>query len=159
MKAAKAAIEPLGLVPLDEGDARLMAPADRDALRAFKAPKKPEYVLTASIDGITLLRRALRELLEAKDVGRKWFTDADPPSHTIFDRGRLIGLWEYDVENESIAWTTFVPPDAALKKAVARMEEFVRTQLGDARSFSLDSPKSRAPRIEALRQSRDREKV
>ncbi len=153
VKAAKAAIEPLGLVPLDEGDPRLMAPADRDALRAFKAPKKPEYVLTASIDGITLLRRSLRELLEAKDVGRKWFTDADPPSHTIFDRGRLIGLWEYDVENESIAWTTFVPPDAALKKAVARMEEFVRTQLGDARSFSLDSPKSRAPRIEALRKA------
>jgi len=27
----------------------------------------------------------------------------------------------------------------------------VREDLGDARSFSLDSPKSRAPKIEALR--------
>jgi hypothetical protein len=31
------------------------------------------------------------------------------------------------------------------------MEEFVRGELGDARSFSLDSPKSRVPRIQELR--------
>jgi hypothetical protein len=30
-------------------------------------------------------------------------------------------------------------------------EHFVRDQLGDARSFSLDSPKSREPKIKALR--------
>jgi len=29
----------------------------------------------------------------------------------------------------------------------------VRERLGDARSFSLDSPKSRVPRIEALRKA------
>jgi hypothetical protein len=162
VKAAKAAIAPLGLVPLDEGDERLISPADRDALRAFKTPKKPIYSLVASIDGLTLLRRALSELLDVKDLGRKMFTDkgyqtgsslADLPSHGIFDRGRLIGLWEFDVPRESIAWTAFVEPDAALKKTVARMEEFVRSDLGDARSFSLDSPKSRAPRVEALRKS------
>jgi hypothetical protein len=44
-----------------------------------------------------------------------------------------------------------VPRDKALEKAVKEMEAFVREDLGDARSFSLDSPKSRAPRIEALR--------
>ena len=162
VKAAKTAIAPLGLVALDEGDERLLFPADRDALRAFKAPKKPVYALVASIDGVTLLRRALSELLDAKDLGKNMFTDkgyqagsalADLPSHGIFDRGRLIGLWEYDVSSESIAWMAFVQPDTALKKAVARMEEYVRTQLGDARSFSLDSPKSRTPRIEALRKA------
>jgi hypothetical protein len=31
------------------------------------------------------------------------------------------------------------------------MEEYVTSQLGDARSFSLDSPQSRRPRIDALR--------
>jgi hypothetical protein len=36
---------------------------------------------------------------------------------------------------------------------VARAEQYVREGLGDARSFSLDSPKSRAPRIEALRKA------
>jgi len=102
VKAAKAAIAPLGLVSLDEGDERMIFPADRDALRAFKIPKKPAYALVATIDGLTLLRRAIAELLDEKDLERKMFTEkglvagsglADLPSHGIFDRGRLIGLW------------------------------------------------------------------
>ena len=162
VKGAKAAIAPLGLVPLDEGDERMMFPGDRDLLRAFKVPRKPAYALVASIDGLSLLRRALAELLDEKDLGRKMFTEKGflpaagltcLPSHGIFDRGRLIGLWEYDLPGESVVWSAFVEPDAALKKSVAGMEEFVRTQLGDARSFSLDSPKSRVPRVEALRKA------
>jgi hypothetical protein len=148
VKAAKAAVEPLGLVLLDEGGDRLMFPADRDALRRFKIPKKPAYTLVASIDGIALLRRALSELMDG--THKMLAGKPDLPSHAIFDRGRLIGLWEYDVPRESIAWTAFLPPDAALKNCVARMEDFVRTQLGDARSFSLDTPKSRTPRIQAI---------
>ncbi len=31
------------------------------------------------------------------------------------------------------------------------MEAFIRDELGDMRSFSLDSPASRKPRIEAIR--------
>ena len=75
------------------------------------------------------------------------------PSHAIFDRGRLVGLWEYDTTAESIAWTAFVAKNRDLEKAAERTEHYVRTQLGDARSFSLDSPKSRAQRIEALRKA------
>lgn len=159
VKAAKAAIEPLGLVPIPAGGDRMMFPADRDALYSFKVPKHPVYALVSGLDGLTLLRRALGELMTEEDLGRKMFTNqagtrlSDLPSHGIFDRGRLIGLWEYDVPRQSVAWTAFIPPDAALKKAVSRMEEFVRTQLGDAKSFSLDSPKSRAPRVEALRKA------
>jgi len=48
---------------------------------------------------------------------------------------------------------SFVKKDKTLKLAVTRTEAFVRDQLGDARSFSLDSPKSRAPRITALRKA------
>ena len=44
--------------------------------------------------------------------------------------------------------------DKALDAAVKKTEAYVRDQLGDARSFSLDSPKSRAPKIEALRKLR-----
>jgi hypothetical protein len=47
----------------------------------------------------------------------------------------------------------FVKKDKALQDAVARTEQYVREQLGDARSFSLDSPKSRMPRVESLRQA------
>jgi hypothetical protein len=73
------------------------------------------------------------------------------PGHAIVDRGRLMGRWEFDTDTGTIAWASFVPRDKALEKAVREMETFVREDLGDARSFSLDSPTSRAPRIEALR--------
>jgi hypothetical protein len=76
---------------------------------------------------------------------------ADLPSHAILDRGRLVGLWEYDVDSESIAYASFVGTNKKLTQAVARTEAYVRDELGDARSFSLDSPKRRAPRIEGLR--------
>jgi len=116
-------------------DARglLVLPADRDAWTAFEPPREPQYALVSSLDALFALHRET------------------PESHAIVDRGRLIGLWEYDIETESIAWSATVTPDERLRDAVARTEAYVREQLGDARSFSLDSPKSRAPRIAALR--------
>ncbi len=75
----------------------------------------------------------------------------DLPSHAIVDRGRLAGPWEYDTTADTIAWMVFGKKDKAVEAAVKRTEEFIRGQLGDARSFSLDSPKSRAPGIAALR--------
>jgi hypothetical protein len=162
VKAVKAAVEPLRLVPLADGDARLMFAKDREELASFKIPKQPLYVLVSSIDGVTLLRRDLKGLLAPQDFNRGVMADKgvkpaggllDLPSHGIFDRGRLVGLWEYDPASESIAWTSFGIKDKALAEAVRRTEQYVRAQLGDARSFSLDSPKSRVPRIEALRKA------
>jgi len=107
-----------------------------------------------------LLRRDMKGLIDPADQERKVPSEkgpaamgglADLPSHAIFDRGRVVGLWEFDVNTGTIAWTAFVSRNDALKKAVAKMEAFVRDDLGDARSFSLDSPKSREPRIAALR--------
>jgi len=162
VKAAKAAVEPLKLEPLEAGGDRLMLPGDRAKLEAFKAPKDPQYVLVASIDSILILRRDLKSLLDPKDLERQVFVEkdskplgglADLPSLAILDRGRIVGLWEYDAAGNSIAWTPFVKKDKALQEAVARTEQYVREQLGDARSFSLDSPKSRAPRVAALRKA------
>jgi hypothetical protein len=162
VKAAKAAVEPLKLEPLAAGDDRLMLPGDRAKLEAFMVPKDPQYVLTSGIDSIVLLRRDPKGLLDAKDIERQVFAEKgvkplgelpDLPSHAILDRGRIVGLWEYDTAADSIAWISFVKKDKALEDAVARMEQYVREQLGDARSFSLDSPKSRAPRVTALRKA------
>lgn len=77
----------------------------------------------------------------------------DLAAHAILDRGRLIGYWEYDSEAGDIVWATFTrrKKDKALRQVVDETEAFVRDQLGDARSFSLDSPKSRRPKIDALR--------
>ena len=162
VKAAKAAVEPLKLEPLAAGDNRLMHPGDRAKLEAFKPPKDPRYVLTSGIDSIVLLRRDPKGLLDAKDIERQVFAEKgvkplgelpDLPSHAILDRGRIVGLWEYDTAADSIAWISFVKKDKALEDAVARTDQYVREQLGDARAFSLDSPKSRAPRVAALRKA------
>ena len=157
VKVNKAAIEPLKLVDLGEG--RLMLPELRDAWDSFTAPKEPQISLLGSIDGIALLRRDLPGMVDAADfkkipnAERAGSGLKDLPSHAIVDRGRLIGLWEYDPESSSIAWMTFSKATPAIRDSVARTEAYVRDQLGDARSFSLDSPKSRAPRIAAIRQS------
>ena len=160
VKAAKSAMNPLGLKPLATGDERLMFPDDREELTSFRMPKERQYVLVSSLDAISLLRRDLKSLLDPADLDKSVLTEkgraavgslADLPSHAILDSGRLVGLWEYDPDTESIAWTSFNGKPRALLDAVRRTEEFIRTDLGDARSFSLDSPKARAPRIAALR--------
>jgi hypothetical protein len=139
VKAAKAAIEPLKLEPIEitPGEQLLFLPGDRSRFDPFKPPKEPHYSLLGSIDSM-FEHRTQFEAFE---------------SHAIVDRGRLVGIWEYDQPTESIAWVSFIKKDKALQTAVARTEEFVRRELGDARSFSLDSPKSRAPRIAALRKA------
>jgi hypothetical protein len=153
-KAAKTALEPLELVEV--GDSRLMRAEDREAFERFEVPRVPQCSLVSSLDGINLLRRNLPTLLAAEDADRVMSSKGravDLPNHAIFDRGRLVGLWEFDPATGTIAWTAFVKPDAALNRAVAEMEAFVREDLGDVRSFSLDSPQSRIPKIEALRKA------
>lgn len=155
-KAAKAAVEPLKLDPIEvaPGDERFFLPKNRAKFEAFQPPKEPCYSLLGSIDSLFLLRD-LRDTLDPKDAIAANAIGAakELPSHAIVDRGRLIGLWEYDPPTESIAWVSFVKKDKALQEAVTRTEDFVRSQLGDARSFGLDSPKTRAPRIAALRKA------
>src|SRR5205823_4101988 len=75
---------------------------------------KPTYALVSSLDAISALRRDASALLDPRDAGEPFFADsrgtaafADLPSHAILDRGRLVGLWEYDVATEAIAWRAF----------------------------------------------------
>jgi hypothetical protein len=157
VSAARAALAPLQLTSLPGGF--LMPPEDRDAFEKFKAPKHPRYALLGSLDGINQLRRDFASLLAPEDIEHDFVRGArgrllqDLPHHAIFDRGRLTGLWEYDTTTGSIAWTAFVKADPALRDAIAKTEAFIREDLGDARSFSLDSPKSRIPAIEKLRKA------
>jgi hypothetical protein len=164
VKAAKIALDPLKLEPIEiaPGDERFFLPGDRATFDAFKPPKDARYSLLGSIDSIFILRRNFKDSVDARDLDRKVLVESgmkslgaltDVPNHAIVDRGRMIGLWEYDQATESIAWASFVKKDKALEEAVTRTETFVRDQLGDARSFSLDSPKSREPRIQALRKA------
>jgi hypothetical protein len=127
-------------------------------------PADPQYSLVSSLDALALNRCGLETLIDPKDRERKVVEDTTVkalgaldflPSHAIIDRGRVVGLWEFDVDSRSIAWASFGrKKDKALEAAVEETQAFVRDQLGDARSFSLDSPKSRTKRIEALRAMR-----
>jgi hypothetical protein len=161
VKATKTAVEPLGLVPAEPGGDRLLLPDDADAYEGCQPDDAPRYALVSSLDPITANRREIATLLEPADAerlvevegGRKPLGGlVDLPSHAILDRGRLIGLWEFDADERQVVAATFDGRrDPALDAEVLQTEAFVRDQLGDARSFSLDSPKSRRPRIDALK--------
>jgi hypothetical protein len=134
VKATKAAVEPLHLV--DVGEGALLLPEEHEGFVKFQPPKRPQYALVSSLD-----------MLKSE-------ADSGLSGHAILDRGRLIGRWYFDTTTGTIAWALFSgAADTTLQKAVRVMEAFVRDDLGDARSFALDTPKSRVPRIEALRKA------
>ncbi|MFE0684578.1 DNA glycosylase AlkZ-like family protein [Streptomyces sp. NPDC058961] len=154
--AAKAAVAGLGLEPVADGGGLLLPAALREEFTGYERPTAPAYALLAGIDGLHLLHRDLPRLLDPADGERVFQKKAlnarpDLPAHAIVDRGRIVGLWEYDVEGAEIVWQAFGKADAALRAEVDRVTAFVRDELGDARGFSLDSPRARAPRIAELR--------
>ena len=154
-QACKSPLASLTLVPLEPGSPRLPHPSDLEKLNAFKLPPEPCYKLVRSLDAISLLRREVRNLLAPEDLERILPGDkgelAELPNHALLDRGRVIGLWQFHPTAAELVWISFLKPNAALKKAVAETEQYFRDQVGDARSFSLDSPKSREPKLQALR--------
>jgi hypothetical protein len=72
--------------------------------------------------------------------------------HPIGDRGRIVGLWDWDGVKGELGWKTFgaKAPEGS-REAVEALAAYVKKDLGDVRSFSLDSPESRAARLDALR--------
>src|SRR5208283_4781718 len=167
VKAAKASIEPLGLVPVEPGSDRLMFPEDRELFARFKPPKTPAYALVSCLDSIFLLRRKLSALLTDEAREQRVYSDrgvcelgslSDLSSNAILDRGAIVGLWEYDPESSSLVWFPFGAADNPMRECVSKTEAFIRDQMGDARSFSLDSRKSRAPRIQAIRDAHKKRK-
>ena len=156
-KAAQPAVHAAGLVPSEPGSDRLLPAELVNDYAQFKVPNVPNWVLVSSLDPICANRRDIKTLLAEQDYNRPLFAAtgqtllADLPHHAILDRGRLVGVWEYDFEAKVIVWASFVGNHPGLVAAVATTEAFVRDQLGDARSFSLDSPTSRVPKLKALR--------
>jgi hypothetical protein len=157
VKAAEAAVSALDLIPIGDGRYFILR-EDQDGWEAFRPPEEPSYALASSLDGISHLHWGVAGLVEESDRERvvagftgQLGTLRDLESHAIYDRGRLLGFWEFDPGAGDIAWISWAPANSSLEKEIARMREFGRTQLGDIRSFSLDSPESRKPRIEALR--------
>lgn len=154
---SKAALAAAGAVQSDavDPDGLWMLPADAAAAADFNTPGEEQIQLLAGSDSLFLLRRNASDHVAEEDwelaIGKeKLALTADLPDHPIVDRGRIIGLWQYDPARERIAHWLFHTPTAAVTQRIAEVEAFIREDLGDFRSFSLDSPTSRQKRIDAL---------
>lgn len=152
----KAALAAVGAV---EHEGLWMLPSDVDAASAFTAPKEEQIQLLAGTDALFLLRRNAADHFAEEDKDRhllsaKLALQADLPDHPIVDRGRIIGLWQYDPGAERIAYWTFGAPTEAVMQRIHEVEDFIREDLGDFRSFSLDSPSSRQKQIDAINAAR-----
>jgi hypothetical protein len=153
-KAAYAAIGAVE-VPAANGEVLWMMPDDAGRLAAFDPPAEEQIQLLAGTDSLVLLRRNSADLFAEPDLDRKVLNStlalqADLPDHPILDRGRIIGLWQYDPQESRIAHWLFAGATPAVTRRIAEVEAWIRDELGDFRSFSLDSPASRRDRIDAL---------
>ncbi|MDR7083705.1 hypothetical protein J2X01_003000 [Arthrobacter ginsengisoli] len=148
--AAAGAVE----VPTAAGEMLWMLPDDVERLATFREPAHEQIQLLAGTDSLALLRRNAAELLAAEDQHTNALgslaLQADLPDHPIFDRGRIIGLWQYDPGRERIVPWVFHAPTPAVTSRIAEVEAWIREDLGDFRAFSLDSPATRQKRIDAL---------
>jgi hypothetical protein len=161
-KAARAAAAEAKVVPLEEGSERLLFPEDRDALLALAIPKEPRIAFVSSLDNLFHMRREVRTHLGGDDLERKVPGGdanatlgglAELPYNVIADRGRVIGLWEWDGVKGALVWRLLAKTPEVEKRAAAEAEAltaYVKSDLGDVRSFSLDSPEKRAPIVASL---------
>jgi hypothetical protein len=158
-KACRELAQRLGLVSIPSDGEFLILPEDLEGFTKQSETVAPSYALVSMIDPLLATRRKVDELIDAVDIGfgldagnRTAPGVADELfSHPILDRGRIVGYWAYDPDVAALIWAGFGVDGAALRAAVAATEGFARDQLGDVRSFSLDSPRSRAPKLATLR--------
>jgi hypothetical protein len=157
-KAVAEAVSHLKLLPFGEGT--LMGTAEtHDEFSNHEVPGEPEFRIISGLDSFLLGRRDLALHLTEKDASNTLFSQdqglQDLSHNAIVDRGRIVGVWEYDVETEEIVFATVVEETDVLYEEVKRTQDFIKCELGDARSFSLDSPKSRKPSLEKIRSFRN----
>lgn len=161
VKASKEVLDQLELQPVEPGSDWLALPETIQDFAHFSVPAESKPVLVSCLDSIILLRRDAVALVAEKhqqaviagEKGRVLVGGVkDIDNHVILDRGRIIGIWEFDMEAGELVWHTFDRPTEAIREAVAKTEVFVRDDAGDARGFSLDGVKSRKPKIALLKE-------
>lgn len=156
-KAALVAVDAVEIhtaVATAGGGTLWMLPDDVGRLAAFEEPAGEQIQLLAGSDSLMLLRRNAADLLAEDDRDRDVLApqalQADLPDHPILDRGRIIGLWQYDPGQERIVSWLFDGATPAVTRRIDEIQAWIRDDLGDFRAFSLDSPAGRQPRIDRL---------
>jgi len=153
---SKLAFENAGLIAID--DQYYASPEDADNFASFKTLSEPDIKILASLDNLVLLAKCLYDIVDESDYTKsfdgvnlgstKGF--GDPTCHMITDRGRLIGYWLYNPESEQIVYKSWAGDANLIENAILKTQNRIKEELGDFRSFSLDSPKSRLGRIQLL---------
>lgn len=148
-----------GLVTL-EGTDLLMKAQDALSFDKWTAPSEPLFRFVSSLDSILMGRRDVASIISPEDRDRPAYREAgvfavgglsDVSSHMIIDRGLIAGFWDYDPDERKVIAHLWRQPTHQYKEELDRTETFIREEVGDARSFSLDSPKSRQGRLAFLR--------
>jgi Winged helix DNA-binding domain len=167
---SKAALAAVGAVEVPTGVTAAggaplwMLPDDVGRLAAFEEPAEEQIQLLAGTDSLMLLRRNAADLLaedgpegdgpDGANIAQRALgslaLQADLPDHPILDRGRIIGLWQYDPGKERIVSWVFRNRTPAVDRRIAEVQAWITEDLGDFRAFSLDSPASRQQRIDGL---------
>lgn len=160
VKSVKRCIEELGLAKVSIGSDLIGFPEDLEAFRKFKPVGNSDFRLVGSLDGLFLLTRDIKPFVEedqwttktkGTSAGASLGADEDLIHHAIVDRGQLVGLWDYDPETHRIVSHCFIERTQELTEAITSTERFIREDLGDAKTFSLDGPSRRKSRLERLR--------
>lgn len=130
-EAARGAVADLDLHPQTDGDLLIQ---DVDEFGDFARPAGPSYAVVSALDGLHHLRHDLRGVLDADHGDLRGL-----PAQAIFDRGRLIGFWDFDHARGEIVWTSWTRPDDELAAVIDRAGGFLREDLGDVRGTTPDS--------------------
>jgi hypothetical protein len=109
------------------------------------------------------MRREIAPHLDAEDAKRRVPGSEkqesagrlmDLPYHAVVDRGRIVGLWDWDGVKGALVWRLFGKPARELQRKAEdeadALGAYVKKDLGDVRTVSLDSPEGRVERIEVL---------
>lgn len=161
-KSAKRVMSELKLVPIEPGSDLMLPLNDKESFDLWDAPSDPVYRFISNLDNLVHLRRNVVSLIDPSNHDRPSPGDkklgsvsglSDLDTQAIIDRGEIIGLWEFDPEKGEIAYQLWRKEDDSFREELELTQQYIREQLGDFRSFSLDSPASRKPRIDFLRNS------
>ncbi|MBS1714258.1 MAG: winged helix DNA-binding domain-containing protein [Armatimonadetes bacterium] len=158
VQASKDAVAGLDLV--DVGDGLLLHRHDLKAFQGFEAPQAPTCVFVGPIDNVSHLRAGLADLIDPADgdlavmgakSSEKLSSVTELSNHAIYDRGRLIGVWDFDPSSQELVYAAWSGDRDFVAHRAQETRAFVAGQIGDARTFSLDSPVSRKHRIEGIK--------
>ncbi len=140
-RAAKEAIGPLRI----------------DDVRTQPSRRDDEIILLPFRDNLFGLHRGLEPFVEddeaeVMDTGGKAVPAKDAlmlHHNAIVVGGVLRGIWEFD--GERIIIKVFGKAPRGLDEAIAKMEQFIREQLGDHKYYAFDSGATRARRVVFVR--------